>query len=142
MKYHFKIHREKDGYWAECIEMPGCFTEGDNLSELKKNMEEVLNLYLEEPDNSKVIFPLPEKKINKNNVYAVSVRPNIAFSMLLRMYRIENKITQRQAASKLGMKNIYSYQKLEKAKTSNPTLKTLFKIKEVFTDFNYNLIFC
>lgn len=142
MKYHFKIHREKDGYWAECIEMPGCVTEGDNLNELKMNMEEVLNLYLEEPDNSRVIFPLPQKNVNKKNVISVPVKPNLAFSMLLRVYRIENNITQRQAANKLGMKNIYSYQKLEKAKTSNPTLKTLFKIKEVFTDFNYSLVFC
>lgn len=141
MKYNFKIHKEKNGYWAECIEMPGCVTEGDDLNELKKNMKEVLNLYLEEPDNSKVIFSLPKKKVNKKDVISVSVKPNISFSMLLRMYRLENKITQRQAANKLGMKNIYSYQKLEKAKTSNPTLKTLSKIKEVFSDFNYNLIF-
>lgn len=141
MKYHFKVHKEDKGFWAECIEMSGCVTEGDNLDELKKNMEEVLNLYLEEPDNSKVIFPLPKKKLNKKGIVEVSVKPNTAFSMLLRMYRIENKITQRQAADKLGMINIYSYQKLEKAKTSNPTLKTLSKIKEVFSDFNYNLIF-
>ncbi len=141
MKYNFKIHKEKNGYWAECIEMPGCVTEGDDLNELKKNMKEVLNLYLEEPDNSKVIFSLPKKKVNKKDVISVSVKPNISFSMLLRMYRLEHKITQRQAANKLGMKNIYSYQKLEKAKTSNPTLKTLSKIKEVFSDFNYNLIF-
>jgi len=42
MYYHFKIHKEPDGYWAECIELEGCVTQGDSLDELQKNMEEAL----------------------------------------------------------------------------------------------------
>ena len=33
MEYHFKIHKEKNGYWAECIELSGCNTQGDTLEE-------------------------------------------------------------------------------------------------------------
>ena len=56
MKYHFKIHKEKNLYWAECIELKGCVTQGKTLVELKKNMAEALNLYIEEPENSKMFL--------------------------------------------------------------------------------------
>jgi antitoxin HicB len=42
MKYHFKIHKEGKGFWAECIELSGCFTEADSKEELRKNMHEIL----------------------------------------------------------------------------------------------------
>ena len=47
------IHKgEKDekGYWAECLELPGCFTEGENIEEIKENMKEAISLYLENTD--------------------------------------------------------------------------------------------
>ncbi len=50
MKYHFQIHKENKGFWAECIELKGCVTQGDTLEELCDNIEEALTLYLEEPD--------------------------------------------------------------------------------------------
>ena len=59
MLYHFKTHREANGYWAECLELEGCRTEADTLAELRDNMEEVLNLYLSETHISQLIFPLP-----------------------------------------------------------------------------------
>ena len=49
MTYHFKIHQEKKGFWAQCIEFPGCITQGDTLKELHMNMQEALDLYLEKP---------------------------------------------------------------------------------------------
>jgi len=37
MKYHFKYSAdERGGYTAYCIELEGCRTEADTLSELKK----------------------------------------------------------------------------------------------------------
>ena len=50
MKYRFKIHSEEKGYWAECIELKGCITQGDSLEELHQNIREALQLYLEEPE--------------------------------------------------------------------------------------------
>jgi len=51
MVYHFKIHKEQKGYWAECIEIDGCSTQGDSLDELLINAAEALNLLLDGPEN-------------------------------------------------------------------------------------------
>ncbi len=51
MKYHFRIH-EENGFWAECIELSGCFTQADTIEELYDNMYEALKLYLEETELS------------------------------------------------------------------------------------------
>lgn len=41
MKITAIITREPDGgYSAEIAEMPGCFTQGDNMEELKVNIKE------------------------------------------------------------------------------------------------------
>ncbi len=29
MEYHCKVHKGSDGYWVECIELKGCFTQSD-----------------------------------------------------------------------------------------------------------------
>ena len=142
MKYHFKVHKEKSGYWAECVELEGCQTEADSLIELYSNMEEVLNVYLSEPESSKIIFPLPQKKqSNSEDFVAVSVDPSVAFSFLLRRYRLQKKITLKEMAEKLKMKNLNTYVKLEKASSSNPELRTLAKIKSILSDFPINMIF-
>ena len=55
MYYHFKIHKEKSGFWAQCIELPGCVTEGDSKEELFQNMQDALNTYLQEPQDSQYL---------------------------------------------------------------------------------------
>ena len=67
MNYHFKIHKEKKGFWAECLEIPGCLTQGDSIKELEFNMQEALSLVLDEPEDSKIIYPLPNSKFKKMN---------------------------------------------------------------------------
>ena len=57
--YYFRVYEEGYGYWAECIELPGCKTEGDSIGDLTQNAEEALNLYLEEPEDSSLSFPVP-----------------------------------------------------------------------------------
>jgi len=142
MFYHFKIHREGKGYWAECLELEGCHTQGENLQQLKSNMAEALNLYLSEPFHSKIIFPLPlEKKGPSKNVERVNVEASIAFSILLRRMRLQKKLTLREMASKLNYKNINTYVKLEKPKQANPELKTIASIQKIFRDFPIALIF-
>jgi antitoxin HicB len=135
MYYHFKIHKEKKGYWAECIELKGCNTEGNALDELKKNMQEALNLYLDEPEGSNVVIPLPSKDVKGKNVVEVPVEPKIAFALYIRMLRIKRGFTQKEAARLLGMKNIYSYQRLESSRRVNPNLTTLVRIKKIFPEF-------
>lgn len=57
------IHEaEEGGYWAEVPSLPGCFTQGENLDELKTNAKEAIEGWLqareqqlEENENVKVI---------------------------------------------------------------------------------------
>lgn len=136
MKYHFKIHKEGKGYWAECMELSGCFTQADSMEELQENMQEALNLYIEEPENSKKLAALPDESIvPSRSIVEVQLDSSIAFSFMVRYNRIQNGLTQQEAANKIGFTNIYSYQRLENKKC-NPTLKVLFQIKKAFPDFS------
>lgn len=48
MKYMIVIHEDiNGGYWAEAPELPGCVSQGETLDELKANMHEAIEGYLE-----------------------------------------------------------------------------------------------
>lgn len=142
MKYHFRLHKEGKGYWAECIEFNGCLTQGDSLEELVQNAHEALNLILDEPAESDIVFPLPDDNVKKSkNVFEVEVEPAIAFAFLMRKLRLEKGLTQHQMKDILEFKSVYAYQKLERSKTANPTLKTLQQLKEKLPDFPMQLLF-
>jgi predicted RNase H-like HicB family nuclease/DNA-binding XRE family transcriptional regulator len=140
MKYHFNVHKEEVGYSAQGIECEGCFTQADTFEELQVNMQEALDLLIEEPEDSSDLAPLPDPSIQvSNDIVEVSPSPEIAFSFLVRYYRITQGLTQKEAAQKMGFDSIYSYQRLEDGQ-SNPTLKMLAKIKELFPDFSIDFI--
>lgn len=140
MRYHFKVHVEKKGYWAECIELKGCLTQANTKKELLENAIEALNLFLDEPESSKVIFPEPINPGKRKNLIEVAVDPKIAFAMVLRQERVKNHLTQSQVAKKMGLKNPYSYQRLENSKTANPSLLTIVSLKSIFPDLNLEAI--
>ena len=141
MNYHFKVHKEKNGFWAECLEIPGCTTQANNKEELNQNMAEALSLYLDEPEDSKIILPLPNKNLKKSSsIFEVEVDSNVAFAFLLRRSRLFHGLTQNQMKDKLNYKNLFSYQKLEMAKYANPTLKSLKRIKDALPDFPFRLL--
>jgi predicted RNase H-like HicB family nuclease len=136
MKYHFKVRKEEDGYSAHCIELEGCITQGDSLEELHEMMQDALNLYISEPEDSKDLAELPNESIRiSKNIVEVPVDSEIAFSFLVRYHRIKHGLSQQQAARKLGFDNINSYQRLERKKC-NPNLRTISKIKELFPEFS------
>lgn len=136
MLYHFRVHKEGKGFWAQCIELEGCITQASDRDELETNMREVLDLYIQEPDDSKDLAALPDDSIRiAKNVVEVPLDPEVAFSFMMRYYRIKHGMTQREAAKALGFETLYSYQRLE-AKKCNPTLKILSKIKQMFPDFS------
>lgn len=142
MIYHFKLHKEKTGYWAECLEISNCSTQGDTLEEVEQNAFEALNLLLDEPENSQVIFPLPYSRVKGGkDILDIKVDPTIAFAFLMRRTRLTLGLTQHQMKELLNFKTLYSYQKLEKAKYANPTLKSLEHIKNCIPDFPFNLLF-
>ena len=45
---------EEGGYWAEVPDLPGCFTEGDTLDEVRDNLREAIALYLEDDPTRQV----------------------------------------------------------------------------------------
>jgi len=136
--YHFRIHAEKRRLWAECVELEGCVTQADSRSELDHSMQEALNLYLEEPRSSTTIFPPPSERPYGKNVVSVEVDPAVAFSTQLRQLRVLSRITQKEAAHRLGMRSLYSYQRLERR--SNPSLSTMKKVKTLFPKFSLDSI--
>jgi predicted RNase H-like HicB family nuclease/DNA-binding XRE family transcriptional regulator len=136
--YHFRVHKEAHGVWAECLELEGCVTQGRGRAELETHMQEALNLYLEEPESSTAVFPQPATGPFGRDVAEVDVDPGVAFSMQLRQLRLRSKLTQKQAAQLLGMDSLYSYQRLERR--SNPSLRTIRKITTLFPDFPLDLV--
>jgi antitoxin HicB len=140
MNYHFKIHKEGKGFWAQCIELDGCITQANNLKKLKTNMQEALNLYIEEAEDSQDLAHLPNNSIKmKDDIVQVSVDTQVAFAFLVRFYRIKHGMTQQEAAKKLGFPNIYSYQRLE-ARRCNPRLETIASIKKLFPEFSIDYV--
>jgi antitoxin HicB len=143
MFYHFKIHPEKEGgYWAQCIELKahGCHTQGDTMEELRHNMSEVLDLVLSEPSDSDILFPDPDPTIKTGRYVArAQVSPQIAMASMVRQARVRRNLTQKQVAEKLGMKNVYSYQRLESWKTVNPEFTTLLRLRKLFPEVSVDL---
>lgn len=136
MKYHFKIHKEGTGFWAQCIELPGCVTQADTKTALEKNMQEALNLYIEEESDSKDLAAMPNNNIKTSkNVVAIFVDPQVAFTFLVRYWRIQHGWTQKEAAQKMGFEKLYSYQRLE-ARRCNPSLKIISLIKKIYPEFS------
>jgi DNA-binding phage protein len=90
-------------------------------------MREALNLYLREPESSKVLFPAPARVPRSRNVALVEVDPGVAFAVQLRQSRLRRRLTQKEAARRLGLRSIYSYQRLERH--ANPSLSTIKKVK-------------
>jgi antitoxin HicB len=136
MKYHFKVRKEGKYFWAQCIELEGCITQASSMARLQENMQEALNLYVQEADDSEDLAALPDESIRKSRtVVKVALDPEIAFSFLVRYCRIKQGMTQKEAARKMGFDSLYSYQRLE-AKRCNPTLKIMANVKHVFPDFS------
>ena len=46
--YFAKLHAEHDGgYSVEIVDLPGCFTEGDNLDDAVRNAEEAILCHID-----------------------------------------------------------------------------------------------
>ena len=135
MKYHFKLHKEEDGrYWSEGIELPRCVTQADTLQELKKYLKDVLDLYLDEPQGSNVIFPLPDELVEESDsIVSISVDSRIAFPIIMKNFRLQKKLTQKEAQQVIGLSNRNSYVRLENP--GNPGIETLDKVVKAFPDF-------
>ncbi|MGI2906404.1 type II toxin-antitoxin system HicB family antitoxin [Tolypothrix sp. VBCCA 56010] len=46
-KTNIIIEKDENGYYAYCPELPGCQSQGDSLEEVRENITEAVELYLE-----------------------------------------------------------------------------------------------
>ena len=42
MKFNVVLHKENNGYWAEVPALKGCFTQGETVEEVEKNIKEAI----------------------------------------------------------------------------------------------------
>ena len=134
MNYHFKIYEEENGYWGECLEIDSCHSQGNTLPELRKMLKEALDLTLNEPAGSNMVFPMPDPQYDSvKDVLIIPVDNNIAFALLVRQNRISKQMTQAEAQKAMGLPNRTSYTRLESK--GNPTFSTIEKLLKAFPDF-------
>lgn len=58
------VHMEGGSYWAEVVELPGCFAAGDTFGELQESLQEAIELYLDgTPMESEVFHVEPMEEI-------------------------------------------------------------------------------
>jgi predicted RNase H-like HicB family nuclease len=50
MELTVRVHFEGGAYWAEVLELPGCFASGETLDELKDALDEAITMYLEDDE--------------------------------------------------------------------------------------------
>ncbi|MGK0181285.1 MAG: putative RNase H-like HicB family nuclease [Halioglobus sp.] len=143
MKYHFQFQEEENGrFSAFCIELDGCFTEGDSFEDLLHNMQEALDLYIDEPEpeDGGYLSPLPNCEIKSSrNIVEVRLDPTLAFGLLLKHERIGQGKRQEDLKKEMGFDRIYSYQRLEKK--VNAGIETIDKVKQVFPNFPVEKVF-
>ena len=93
MRYHFRVNRESDGCWGECLELEGCVTQGETLDELESNAKEAIDLYLEEGEDSSLILPLPDTVNGREeSVMEIAVEPGIAGPFLRRQRLVADDV--------------------------------------------------
>lgn len=47
-KFSVIIEKDRDGYFASCPELQGCYTQGDTYEEVIENIRDVIRLHVED----------------------------------------------------------------------------------------------
>ena len=125
----FYDHEDKI-YNVRFQDFPGCITYGETLDEAKKMARDALTGVLEVLDSRKMIVP-ESSQLSEPDVYYIEPEINVAFAIWLKKERKKNGLTQSDIAKKLGI-SYQAYQRIENPAHTNPTLKTIHKLEEVF----------
>ena len=59
-RFSVVIERDKDGYFAFCPELQGCYSQGDTYEEALGNIRDAIQLHLEDRLESGEEIPQPE----------------------------------------------------------------------------------
>ncbi len=62
-RYHFSvvIEKDKDGYYAFCPELQGCYAQGDSYEEALKNIHDAIRLHVEDRHEAGEEIPQAEQ---------------------------------------------------------------------------------
>ncbi|MEO5358594.1 MAG: type II toxin-antitoxin system HicB family antitoxin [Nitrospirae bacterium YQR-1] len=59
-KFSVVIEKDKDGYFAFCPKLQGCYTQGDNYEEAMENIKDAIRLHIEDRTESGEEIPQTE----------------------------------------------------------------------------------
>jgi predicted RNase H-like HicB family nuclease len=59
-RFSVVIEKDKDGYFAFCPELQGCYTQGDTYEEVLENIKDAIHLHVEDRLESSEEIPQPE----------------------------------------------------------------------------------
>ena len=72
------IEQNDDGFWGQIKEYPAIFTSGENLTELRINAKEALELYLKEIDGEKIKNPGFELVVDVQKFFEINDFINVS----------------------------------------------------------------
>lgn len=64
MELTVRVHEEDGSYWAEVVELPGCFASGQTLDELRSSLDEAIRLHRDEPIDGGPALRVDELKVS------------------------------------------------------------------------------
>ena len=59
-KFSVVIEKDRDGYFAFCPELQGCYTQGDTYEEVLENIKDAMRLHVEDKIESNEDIPQSE----------------------------------------------------------------------------------
>jgi predicted RNase H-like HicB family nuclease len=59
-----RVHQEDETYWAEVLELPGCFASGETLDELREALDEAVRLHRDQPLGEALTLRVNELKLS------------------------------------------------------------------------------
>ena len=72
------IEQNDDGFWGQIKEYPSIFTSGDNLTELRTNAKEALELYFDELGEEQIKNPRFELVVDVQNFFEINDYINVS----------------------------------------------------------------
>ncbi len=59
-RFSVVVEKDKDGYFASCPELQGCYTQGDTYEEALANIKDAIKLHVEDRIEDDEEIPQPE----------------------------------------------------------------------------------
>jgi predicted RNase H-like HicB family nuclease len=63
MELNARVHHENGAYWAEVLELPGCFASGRTLDELTEALHEAIATWVDEEDRPAAGLEIAQLKL-------------------------------------------------------------------------------